>query len=182
MQDQELVVLYRTTGDQRYFEELFSRYRLRLSVYLQRLLGHLDWEPVLQATFLALHERCVAGHAIPSVDAWLFYAARLRAFELARTTKQKKRGGGWVRHHQPVDQIPTDLADPRDLVEQSDLAAWIRDQTEKLPAKQRRALERVFLEGRRLREAAMLEGVSFTTMKRQVRRGLYRLQKQCQIA
>jgi RNA polymerase sigma factor (sigma-70 family) len=178
--DEKLVVLYRETNDQKYFEELDHRFRPILLNYLDARYGTrpgIDFEVVVSSTLQAFHLHCRSQQPLRPVQPWLFTGARLRANEAIRKEKCQKRGNGQVRHTKLTTGIPAEIETPAAQIERRDVAARVRERVASLPPKQREVVHLIYLEGYTLKDAAQCLGISLNTVKRRAHAGLDRLRK-----
>lgn len=176
--DEQLVALYRKTGDQKYFEEIHNRYRDQLERFLSKYLTNrplVDHEGIINSTFVAFHEFCLSDKPIHPVRAQLFQGVRMRALDAIRFVKRAKRGSGLKRVN-----LSTCLLDPADMpdqmAERNDAASLLQTAVSKLPPEEEQAVRMVYLVGCTLEDAAKRLGVSLATIKRRIRSGLDSLQ------
>jgi RNA polymerase sigma-70 factor (ECF subfamily) len=94
--DEKLAVLYRQTGDERYYAELYGRYQRWLVEFLSRYAQdrpELDLEGISNVVFVDLRDYCRSGERLQSIRAWLAVRAKHRVQDDIRYFARQKRGG-----------------------------------------------------------------------------------------
>lgn len=127
-----------------------------------------DAEDLVQETLVALHTRRDTYDPTYPLTAWMYAIARYRLIDHLRRTK--RRGV-----HDSIDDHDIGEADPD--IEASDAKRDVGVLLQKLPAKQRRAIELVKLEEKSVREAADLTGLSESDIKISIHRGMKALMR-----
>ena len=127
-----------------------------------------DAEDLVQETLVALHTRRDSYDANYPLTAWLYAIARYRLIDFLR--RQRRRGP-----HSSIDGIDVGDADPS--YEASDAKRDIAVLLDKLPAKQRTAIQLVKLDEKSVKEASEITGLSESDIKISVHRGLKTLMR-----
>lgn len=149
--------------------EAVDLYELPLQRYARRLLGDFDLAAdAVQHAFLKLcgqSQAALEGRVAP----WLFRVCRNRAFDhLRRSGREPTLDECDAR---PAAGATATAADPARTVEQSDLAARLRELLAELPAPQREAID-LWCEGFTHREIAGITGRTEGHVRVLVHRGL----------
>jgi RNA polymerase sigma-70 factor (ECF subfamily) len=184
--DEELLFRYAQSGDRRWFSELVRRYERELYNYLRRYLGQAEMaEDVFQATFLQLHLKCKQYEEGRKVRPWLYAIATHQAIDAQRRNKRhkaasldrlhSKSGGEEEDLGKLLDLLVSDDIDPAERVSSQENAEWIRGALEELPEPMRVALDLVFYQGLKYREAADVLSVPVGTVKSRVHSAVLKL-------
>lgn len=156
-------------GDEAAYRAALSLIAGRLRAYYgRRLAGQPEeTEDLVQETLLAIHlKRDTHDPALP-VSNWLHAIARYRLTDHWR--RQGRRAT--VELDDMLHEAPEDAQGVTAAVARRDLARMLRS----LPDAQREAIELVKVEGYSSEEAAARMGITVTTLKVRVHRGLQRL-------
>lgn len=87
--DEQVLIRYRNSGDERLFSNLVGRYERELYSYLRRYLGNAEHaEDAFQATFLQLHLKCDQFQEGRRLRPWLYMIATNKAIDLQRRNKR----------------------------------------------------------------------------------------------
>jgi len=121
-----------------------------------------DAEDLVQETLVALHTRRDSYDPKFPLTAWMYAIGRYRLIDHLRRAKH--------RAHASLDGIDFGEADPD--FEASDARRDVLTLLDKLPEKQRRAIQLVKLEEKSVREAAAETGYSESDIKVSIHRGL----------
>ena len=104
--DEELLLDYRESGDEKLFTELVRRYEKPLYSYLCRYLRDRQLaEDVFQASFLKLHLKCEDFTEGRKLRPWLYRIATNQAIDTIRTGRRhrlRREGGEVGRGHRRV--------------------------------------------------------------------------------
>lgn len=167
--DQELLRLYRDTGEPEHLGELFQRYS-RL-VYLVCLKHLKDEEESKDATmqFFENIAKTLLQHEVRNLKSWLHAAASNHCLMLLRSNKHK-RGV-------PLEDIPPlfmENTEPMHLTEAEQVE--ITEQTlqlglEDLPPEQRRCIELFYLQQKSYKEISALTGCDLNKVKSHIQNG-----------
>lgn len=125
-------------GDERAFEELFSRYYALIHAVIFRIVGDIgEAEELTQETFLRLYQRPIQVTESANVRAWLLRVGTNAAFNAVRSRRRRanwlQRLAGRAESHETGD-------DPSSIVAARDEADRIRQVLARLPERQRAAL------------------------------------------
>jgi RNA polymerase sigma-70 factor (ECF subfamily) len=156
-------------GDEAAHRAFLSEAAALLRAYFRnRLRGRPeDAEDLVQETLVALHTRRDTYDPSYPLLAWLYAIARYRLIDHLRRAKH--------RTYAPLDDIEVGEADPE--YEASDARRDVGALLEKLPEKQRRAIQLVKLDEKSVREAAAETGLTESDIKISVHRGLKTLMR-----
>jgi RNA polymerase sigma-70 factor (ECF subfamily) len=159
------------SGDERAYEESLALMAGHLRGYFRRRMPFLanDIEDLVQETLLAVHLQRGTYDAAYPVTAWLLAIARHKLVDLWRRRGRKEN------LHDDIDDLDAlPLAgEQADVHASRDLSLLLQA----LPASQRQAIELTKLEGLSIAEASDRSGLSESSIKVLVHRGLKRLSK-----
>jgi RNA polymerase sigma-70 factor (ECF subfamily) len=126
-------------GDERAFEELFTRHYARVYGVALRISGDApEAEELAQDVFLKLYRRPLSDTEDANVAGWLYRVATNDAFNAVRA---RRRRHGWLRRFVQREPAGTDAnADPLNIVAGRDEARQVRTALARLPERQRNAL------------------------------------------
>lgn len=184
LSDEELLLKYRAQEDRRAFSELVKRYERELYSYLQRYLGDATLaEDVFQATFLQVHLKCQQFESDRKVRPWLYTIATHQAIDCQRRNKRHKLVSLDRRHGDDGESEPGALLDlleardpsPTDNLETTERRDWARDAVAKLPETLRIAVNMIYHQGLKYREAAEILNVPVGTVKSRLHTAMLRL-------
>jgi RNA polymerase sigma-70 factor (ECF subfamily) len=184
LSDEELLLKYRAQEDRRAFGELVKRYERELYSYLQRYLGDAVLaEDVFQATFLQVHLKCQQFESDRKVRPWLYTIATHQAIDCQRRNKRHKLVSLDRRHGEDGDSEPGALLDlleardpsPNDNLESLERRDWARDAVANLPETLRVAVNLIYHQGMKYREAAEVLNVPVGTVKSRLHTAMLRL-------
>lgn len=155
-------------GDEAAYGRALEAMSLRLRAYFRRRLSDAphDLEDLVQETLLAVHLQRGTFDATMPVTAWLHAIARHKLVDLWRRTG---RAGAVLESFDELDESAHPVAP---------VAAPTRDLSvllEQLPPAMRRSIVDTKIEGLSVAEAAQAAGVSESSVKVNVHRGLQRL-------
>jgi RNA polymerase sigma-70 factor (ECF subfamily) len=157
-------------GDEAAYRAALSLMAVRLRAYFRPRMAGLpdDVEDLVQETLLAIHlKRATHDPALP-VSNWLHAVARYRLVDVYR-----RRGRRGVPDS--LDGIEVEAPPDAGGVEASSARRDLGRLLGTLPDGQRQAIELVKIEGWTTEEAAARMGITVTTLKVRVHRGLQRL-------
>lgn len=183
MSDEELLLEYRTTQSQRWFQILVQRYEHELYHYLARYLGDSTLaEDVFQATFLQLHRKCDYFEEGRKVRPWLYTIATNQAIDATRREKRHKAvslNTVTEAHDGEVGTMGDILVgtdpEPCDLLETADSCDWTRGAVANLPDQLRQVVELIYFQQMKYREAADVLSLPLGTVKSRMHTAIMRL-------
>jgi len=126
-----------------------------------------DAEDLVQETLVALHTRRDSYDPQYPLTAWMYAIARYRLIDFLRRAKHRVTA--------PIDGLEIGDADPE--YEASDARRDVAALLDKLPEKQRRAIQLVKLDEKSVREAAEVTGFTESDIKISIHRGLKTLMR-----
>lgn len=126
-----------------------------------------DAEDLVQETLVALHTRRESYDPNYPLTAWMYAIARYRLIDFLRRAKHRVTA--------PIDGLEIGDADPE--YEASDARRDVATLLDKLPEKQRRAIQLVKLDEKSVREASQETGYTESDIKISIHRGLKTLMK-----
>lgn len=181
--DEQLLLGYRETGDAELFRQLTCRYEREIYSYLRRFLGHSEMaEDAFQATFLQLHLKCEQFEAGRKVRPWLYMIATNQAIDLQRRTKRHRmvslNGMGAGRSDDSAKLLDLLLSQEPSPVERADdreSHQWVREALERLPDYLRLAVNLVYFQGLKYREAAEVLSIPVGTVKSRLHAAILKL-------
>lgn len=154
-------------GDGAAYEMLLSALSARLRPFFANRLSFRpgDVEDLLQETLLAIHLRRETYDPTLPLTAWTYAIARYKLIDHLR------REG--IRAHVPIDAVDNLFAPER--TDSGDAARDVATLVAQLPEQQRTAIQLVKVEEKSVREAALASGMSESSIKTNVHRGMKRL-------
>lgn len=126
-----------------------------------------DAEDLVQETLVALHTRRDSYDPAYPLTAWMYAIARYRLIDHIRRARH--------RNHASIDDHDVGGDDPEYAA--SDAKRDVATLLEKLPEKQRNAIQLVKLEEKSVREAALATGLSESDVKISIHRGMKTLMR-----
>jgi RNA polymerase sigma-70 factor (ECF subfamily) len=184
MSDEELLLAHRDHADRLAFTELVRRYERELYSYLRRYLGDASMaEDAFQSTFLQVHLKSDQFEEGRKFRPWLYTIATNQAIDAQRRNK-RHRSVSLDRNtkHQGSDDLGS-LMDllvskeptPDARVDASQQGEWIRAAVEALPESLREAVNLVYYQGLKYREAADILNIPVGTVKSRLHSAILKL-------
>jgi RNA polymerase sigma-70 factor (ECF subfamily) len=181
--DEDLLLDYRSTGDEDAFAQLVARYESELFGYLRRVLQDAATaEDVFQSTFLQIHRRCDRFKEGLRVRPWLYTIATNQAIDAMRRNKRHRLPS--LNHRAASDNenspellemISGSEADPSEAFEQKQLREGVREAVEALPVALSSVVNLVVYQGFKYREAADMLSIPIGTVKSRMHTAVARL-------
>ncbi|HEX3727741.1 MAG TPA: RNA polymerase sigma factor [Pirellulales bacterium] len=184
MSDEELLLAYRDAADRPAFSELVHRYERELFSYLRRYLGDAGMaEDTFQATFLQVHLKCDQFEVGRKFRPWLYTIATNQAIDAQRRNKRHRsvsldrtiKNGGNDDLGSLMDLLVSKEAGPDDRAESSQNREWIRRSVQELPEPLREAVNLVYYQGLKYREAADILSIPVGTVKSRLHAAILKL-------
>jgi len=184
LSDEELLLAYRDSADREAFTELVHRYERELYSYLRRYLGDAPMaEDAFQTSFLQVHLKCDQFDEGRKFRPWLYTIATNQAIDAQRRNKRHKsvsldrntrpEGSDDVRtlmdlltSKEPAPERHLDAAQQRD---------WVRQAVAALPDGLREAVNLVYYQGLKYREAADILDIPVGTVKSRLHSAILKL-------
>lgn len=180
--DEELLLRFRSAGDEGAFESLVHRYEQELFSYLRRYLGNAEMaEDVFQAAFLQVYLKKEGFEEGRRFRPWLYTIATNQAIDAQRRNRRHRmvsldqRTGG-------DDDVGTllEMLAGRDQTADERMAGeeakqWVRAAVDDLPDTLKSALVLVYHQGMKYREAADVLGIPVGTVKSRLHSALLKL-------
>ena len=182
--DEELMLAYRNDGDQSAFDQLVVRYERELYSYLRRFLSdQAAAEDAFQSTFLQVHLKCEQFEADRKFRPWLYTIATNQAIDLQRRTKRHKlvsldrrdREGAEEETGTLANLIESREAAPQSSLESAERERWVRGAVAELPEQLRTAVNMIYYQGLKYREAADRLKVPVGTVKSRLHTAVQKL-------
>lgn len=184
MSDEDLLLAYRGHADRQAFDELVHRYERELFSYLRRYLGDTSMaEDAFQGTFLQVHLKCDQFEEGRKFRPWLYTIATNQAIDAQRRNK-RHRSVSLDRNikHDGSDDLGSlmDLLESREptpdlRAETTQNREWIRRTVEDLPDALREAVNLVYYQGLKYREAADALQIPVGTVKSRLHAAILKL-------
>jgi RNA polymerase sigma-70 factor, ECF subfamily len=182
--DEELLLQYQKHETRAAFEELVGRYERELYSYLRRYLGDAALaEDAFQTTFLQMHLKRDQFQPGRKVRPWLYTIATNQAIDAQRRNKRHRmvsldRRSGSESGNELGSLI--ELLESREQGVESNLVGrerrqWIQDAVADLPDQLRGALDLVYYQGLKYREAADVLGIPVGTVKSRLHAAILKL-------
>ena len=144
-------------------EQTWHEMHHQLRSFFRRRVGDAQLaEDLLQDTFLRIHHGLASLADHERVGPWVYRIAR-------NTLVDYLRKGATTREI-PTDDL-TQIADPFEEANQEDVAGWLGQMVQRLPAKYQAAVELAELRGISQREVSERLGISLSGAKSRVQRG-----------
>lgn len=184
--DEELLLVYRETGERGAFEELVHRYEAELYSYLRNYLGDAQMaEDTFQTTFLQIHLKCEQFEEGRKVRPWLYTVATNQAIDAQRRNRRHRMasldrcctGGGQEDEEGGALMNLLDSAeiDPGDQFQMAEEGQYVREAVDQLPDVLRQVVLLVYYQGMKYREAAQVLGVPVGTVKSRLHAAISKL-------
>lgn len=181
--DEDLLIEYRETGDSKLFAQLVSRYEREIYSYLRRYLGNAEMaEDAFQATFLQLHLKCGQFEAGRKIRPWLYMIATNQAIDLQRRSKRHRMislDGIGSRHPDDsgrlIDLILSQEPNPIETADDEECHRWLRETLDQLPDYLKLAVNLVYFQGLKYREAAEVLSIPVGTVKSRLHAAILKL-------
>lgn len=184
MSDEELLSAYRDFADRLAFNELVHRYERELYSYLRRYLGDASMaEDTFQATFLQVHLKCDQFDQGRKFRPWLYTIATNQAIDSQRRNKRHRsvsldrntRRDGHDDLGSLMDLLVSKEPGPDDQAAATQQTDWIRGAVEALPDGLREAVNLVYYQGLKYREAADILNIPVGTVKSRLHSAILKL-------
>lgn len=181
--DETLLLRYRDTGSRELFAQLVGRYERELFSYLRRYLGDAQLaEDAFQATFLQVHLKCSHFEADRRFRPWLYTIATNQAIDAQRRNR-RHRSVSLDRSGPGEGDDAAKLANllicsapsPLHQVSEVERTAWLREALQELPESMRQALNLVYYQGMKYRDAAEVLGIPVGTVKSRIHATILKL-------
>ncbi len=181
--DEELLIEYRNTGDREIFATLVYRYERELFNYLRRYLGNAELaEDVFQSTFMQVHLKCDQFQSDRRFRPWLYTIATNQAIDARRRGKRHQmvsldapRENESEEVGRMVNLLESDDNGPaRDALD-DERKRMIRQTLEQLPESMYSVVQLVYFQGLKYREAAEVLDIPVGTVKSRVHAAIARL-------
>lgn len=184
LSDEDLLRLYRQSADRQAFALLVRRYERELYSYLRRYLGDASMaEDAFQATFLQVHLKCDQFEEGRKVRPWLYTVATNQAIDAQRRNKRHRSislnrsasrdADGDVGSL--VELLVSKEPDPESHLDAVQRQEWVRTALEQLPDQLRAAVDLVYYQGFKYREAADILGIPVGTVKSRLHTAILKL-------
>jgi RNA polymerase sigma-70 factor, ECF subfamily len=184
MSDEDLLSAYRESADRLAFAELVRRYERELYSYLRRYLGDASMaEDAFQATFLQVHLKCDQFDEGRKFRPWLYTIATNQAIDAQRRNRRHRSVSlDRATKHDNSDDLGS-LMDllvskepaPDSRAESMQQRDWIRRAVEQLPDALREAVNLVYYQGLKYREAADVLKIPVGTVKSRLHSAILKL-------
>ncbi len=182
--DEELMIEYRDGGSRAAFDLLVARYERELYSYLRRFLNNQTAaEDAFQATFLQVHLKCEQFESDRKFRPWLYTIATNQAIDLQRRTKRHKLISLDRRERESADEEVGTLLNlleskedaPQAHLETTERSDWVRGAVAELPEQLRTAVDLIYYQGLKYREAADRLHVPVGTVKSRLHTAVLKL-------
>lgn len=182
--DEQLLLAHRDRADRDAFNQLVHRYERELFSYLRRYLGDASMaEDAFQATFLQVHLKGDQFEEGRKFRPWLYTIATNQAIDAQRRNK-RHRSVSLDRNTRPegsddvaalIDLLASSEPAPESNLDASHQRQWIRDAVESLPEALRQAVNLVYYQGLKYREAADILDIPVGTVKSRLHSAILKL-------
>jgi RNA polymerase sigma-70 factor (ECF subfamily) len=187
MTDEQLLLSYRSTGEQSHFTELELRYRQPLLCFLRRQIGSESIaEDVLQATFMQLHVKCSQFEEGRKVRPWLYRIAMNQAIDSKRRNRRheivslnQSTSSMDGQSYELVEMIRGESPLPEETLQVNEQRKSVRRAVAGLPQSLQTIVSLVFFQGLKYREAAETLSIPVGTLKSRMHSALLQLRSEC---
>lgn len=180
--DEDLLLRYRERADRPSFEELVHRYERELYSYLRRYLDDAAMaEDAFQQTFLQLHLKCDQFEEGRKVRPWLYTIATNQAIDAQRRNKRHRMVSLDRRTNDDDDVgalitlLQNDEAGPAADLEAAERRDWVRQSVAALPDPLQSAVNLIYYQGLKYREAAEALSIPVGTVKSRLHSAILKL-------
>ena len=182
--DEALLLRYRDSGDRRAFEELVRRYERELYSYLRRYLDDAAMaEDAFQGAFLQLHLKCDQFEPGRKVRPWLYTIATNQAIDAQRRNKRhrmvsldrRQSHGGQDDVGSLIDLLENQQSGPDEQLEAVEQRDFMRDAVASLPEQLQAAVNLIYYQGLKYREAAEVLDIPVGTVKSRLHTAILKL-------
>ncbi len=177
--DEELLERYRQNRDRRAFEEIVKRYQGELYSYLRRYLGDGALaEDAFQATFLQLHLKCNTFQRGRKLRPWLYTIATNQAIDAQRRNKRHRAAslnGGRGEQPSLLELTEGDVPGPDDQMQAQEYRQKVREAVASLPQPLQTAVNLIYYQGMKYREAAEVLDIPVGTVKSRLHAAITKL-------
>jgi len=184
LSDEELLARHRSHEDRSAFGELVHRYERELYSYLRRYLGDATMaEDAFQSTFLQVHLKVDQFETGRKFRPWLYTIATNQAIDAQRRNK-RHRNISLDRSTKSdseddvgalVDLLVSREPNPDSRLDETQRRDWIRQALDTLPDQLRSAVNLVYYQGLKYREAADILGIPVGTIKSRLHAAILKL-------
>jgi RNA polymerase sigma-70 factor (ECF subfamily) len=184
LSDEELLLAYRDASDSEAFTELVHRYERELYSYLRRYLGDAPMaEDAFQATFLQVHLKGDQFEEGRKFRPWLYTIATNQAIDAQRRNKRHK-SVSLDRNTKPegsddlgtlMDLLTSKEPAPESRIDAMQLRDWVRSAVARLPDGLREAVQLVYYQGMKYRDAAEVLDIPVGTVKSRLHSAILKL-------
>ncbi len=184
MSDEALLSAYRDHTDRLAFDELVRRYERELFSYLRRYLGNASMaEDVFQSTFLQVHLKGNQFEKGRKFRPWLYTIATNQAIDAQRRNKRHRsvsldretRREGTDDLGSLIDLLVSKEPAPEARAETSQQRQWVRQAVEELPEPFKAAVNLVYYQGLKYRDAADILDIPVGTVKSRLHTAILKL-------
>jgi RNA polymerase sigma-70 factor, ECF subfamily len=184
LSDEGLLLAYRDHADRLAFPELVRRYERELYSYLRRYLGDAGMaEDAFQATFLQVHLKCDQFEEGRKFRPWLYTIATNQAIDAQRRNKRHRsvsldratKQNGNDELGSLMDLLVSKELRPDARADAAQQRDWIRREVEQLPDALREAVNLVYYQGLKYREAADILKIPVGTVKSRLHSAILKL-------
>ena len=182
MADEELLGIYKDSGDRSVFELLVKRYQREIYSYLRRYLADAELaDDAFQGTFLQVHLKCQQFDDSRRFRPWLYAIATNQAIDVQRRVKRHKMvsldragatdesDGNWS------EKLVGAAPDPLNEATVRENGEWVRTAVDSLSESMKQAVHLVYYQGLKYREAADVLGIPVGTVKSRLHAAVQRL-------
>lgn len=183
MTDEQLMKAFVDWGDEYAFDELFEKHRVPLTRYLKKRTS--DWqlaEDVVQLTFIKAFYNKDKYDPDYRVGTWLYTIAKNILTDQQRKNKETTTRTDlrlrWFWAGLPLVEgeakflgVSTKPQEPHVELERQESIDQLTEALEVLTPEQREAIDKVYFEGKTLREAGDEIGVSYETVRQRTMQG-----------
>ena len=181
--DEQLLLEYRATGNETLFAELVRRYEQELFSYLRRYLGNAAMaDDVFQHTFLQVHLKSDQFQEGRRFRPWLYTIATHQAIDAQRRNRRHRHVSLDQEHSGSSDDLGKllDLLESREpgpiaQMVSAEQGEWVRKRVQLLPDSLRSAVQLVYYQGLKYREAAEALSIPVGTVKSRMHTALLKL-------
>jgi len=175
--DEELIERFQN-GDLYAFELIVQRYKEPLINFIYYYLGNrLDAEDVVQETFIRLYKKKEMYRKVAKFSTWIYtIASNLAKTELRKRKRQRVLSLSKIGYEDKDFEIPDNLSQPDNIVDNNMKLKFIKREIDKLPARFKEVVILRDIEQLSYEEISEILNIPIGTVKSRVNRGRNRLQ------
>ena len=170
--DEELIISYKKSKENRFIGELFERYtHLVFGVCMKYLKNEEDSKDAVMEIFEDLHYK-LSDHDISNFKSWIYSVSKNHCLMILRKKKSEERMKEGVYENSQQDFMESlDLFHPINKENLNDKIPKLKKGIELLKAEQKKCIELLYLQNKSYKEVAEITGYSMKKVKSYIQNG-----------